>query len=210
MKMPVLADIKKTQEELGLALAELDRLEEMSWLDLLSIRETNSPDWRLKTRTEAWQFGRFLIAMHCYSIEAAVTNFETGPGRGGPGGGQVQGTQVQQARSQGEERQLRARVEFLTQENSELSQVRIWYDLHILSSFIFKLPIQRFIVFPFYSTIFTPESLRICTCWKWHFNPSFAEEWSDSPPVWQSQLWKGEAEKWYYGAKSNQVSCLLV
>ena len=30
MKMPVLADIKKTQEELGLALAELDRLEEMS------------------------------------------------------------------------------------------------------------------------------------------------------------------------------------
>ena len=101
--------------------------------------------------------------MHYYSIEAAVTNFETGPGRGGPGGGQVQGTQVQQARSQGEERQLRARVEFLTQENSELSQVRICYDLHILSSFIFKLPIQRFIVFPFYSTIFTPESLIICT-----------------------------------------------
>ena len=62
--------------------------------------------------------------MHYYSIEAAVTNFETGPGRGGPGGGQVQGAQVQQARSHGEERQLRARVEFLTQENSELSQVR--------------------------------------------------------------------------------------
>ena len=63
--------------------------------------------------------------MHYYSIEAAVTNFETGPGRGGPGVVQVQGVQVQQARSQGEERQLRARVEFLTQENSELSQVRI-------------------------------------------------------------------------------------
>ena len=47
-----------------------------------------------------------------FSIEAAVTNFETGSGRGGG----------QQPRA-GEDRQLRARVQFLTQENGELAQV---------------------------------------------------------------------------------------
>ena len=49
-----------------------------------------------------------------FSIEAAVTNFETGSGRGG-----------QQQRGQGgrEDSQLRARVQFLTQENEELAQV---------------------------------------------------------------------------------------
>ena len=41
-----------------------------------------------------------------------MTNFETGSGRGGG----------QQPRA-GEDRQLRARVQFLTQENGELAQV---------------------------------------------------------------------------------------
>ena len=52
--------------------------------------------------------------MVLFSIEAAVTNFETGSGRGG-----------QQQRGQGgrEDSQLRARVQFLTQENEELAQV---------------------------------------------------------------------------------------
>ena len=71
MKMPVLADIKKTQEELSLALAELD------------------------------------------NIEAAVSSFE----RSRPS--------VQAPRNDQVENQLRDRVEFLNQENKELSQVTI-------------------------------------------------------------------------------------
>ena len=55
-------------------------------------------------------FKNFIV----FSIEAAVTNFETGSGRGG-----------QQQRGQGgrDDSQLRARVQFLTLENEELAQV---------------------------------------------------------------------------------------
>ena len=49
-----------------------------------------------------------------------MTNFETGSGRGGG----------QQPRA-GEDRQLRARVQFLTQENEELAKVMMAIELNL-------------------------------------------------------------------------------
>lgn len=79
MKMPVLADIRKTQEELSLALAELD------------------------------------------SIEAAVSNIEIRNGSVAPSGS------ASGPANDISNRQLKERVEFLTEENRELSQVSKYF-----------------------------------------------------------------------------------
>ena len=89
MKMPVLADIRRTQEELSLALAELD------------------------------------------NIEAAVNNFETRNGSEAASGSDPGPA------NHNTNRQLKEKVEFLSEENRELSQVSnlIW----ILSLVVYKL-----------------------------------------------------------------------
>ena len=52
-----------------------------------------------------------------------MTNFETGSGR-----------EQQRSRAQEDQGQLRARVQFLTQENEELAQVNTGHWTHHLSS----------------------------------------------------------------------------
>ena len=121
--MPVLADIKKTQEELGLALAELDR-----WEANINPSLVAQQVWQTRPNLFCTFLYFFLIipddrpdALNnrfswrnlVFSIEAAVTNFQTGSGR----------EQQQRSRAQEDQGQLRARVQFLTQENEELAQV---------------------------------------------------------------------------------------
>ena len=134
--MPVLADIKKTQEELGLALAELDR-----WEANINPSLVAQQVWQTRPNLFCTFLYFFLIipddrpdALNnrfswrnlVFSIEAAVTNFQTGSGR----------EQQQRSRAQEDQGQLRARVQFLTQENEELAQVNTGHWTHHMRSWL--------------------------------------------------------------------------